>query len=191
MRIWAGVVAAVCAVLLLVGCSSGQSEAGEAAPAPVETPVISGEPAGYNDADVAFATEMVAHHKQALELAAVAREQSTNPQLQALAEQVAAEAQPEINVLNVFLVQWEETPELGEPAVPGDAVERLRSHSGADFDRLWLETMADHHRAAVEIAGTEIATGENVDAVAMARQAVAVQEAGIDRVGQVQKELGS
>lgn len=192
--------ARVCAVLvalLLVGCSSPQTDGVDAATTSVETPVITGEPAGYNAADVTFATTMVAHHKQAIELARLAQEQSSNPQVLAAAERVAATAQPEINVLNVFLVQWNENPQGGAtgpaaaPEVNGDAaIQRLRSLGGAEFDAAWVDTMIAQHRDAVETARTQIADGDNVDAVAMARQTVATQEAEIAQMDQLRRELG-
>ena len=51
------------------------------------------------------------HHQQAIELSTHGPERSTNPELIALADRIAATQQPEINILNVFLVQWNENPE--------------------------------------------------------------------------------
>lgn len=197
-------IARVCvalAALTLVGCAGSAQDAGTGAGTSLDTPVITGEPAGFNADDVAFATNMVTHHKQAIELSAMVGERSTNPQVQALAQQITAVQQPEINVLNVFLVQWKENPEAGDldghaghTSMPGmvdeATLERLRSVSGAEFDRLWLASMIDHHRGAVEMAKAEIANGANVDAIAVARQMVATQEAEIAQMGQLQKELG-
>ncbi|HEX2211885.1 MAG TPA: DUF305 domain-containing protein [Mycobacterium sp.] len=47
-----------------------------------------------------------------------------------------------------------------------------------------------HHRSSVAVAKAQIADGDNVDAVAVARQIVARQEAEIQQMGQLQKELG-
>lgn len=197
-------IARVCVALVLltpVGCGGSTPEADTAGQSTLEAPVISGEPAGFNADDVAFATNMVVHHKQAIEMAELVSERSTNPQVQALAEQIAAVQQPEINVLNVLLVQWNENPEAGDadghgahasmPGMVDDAtMERLASLSGAEFDRLWLGSMIDHHRGAVEVAKAQIANGDNVDAIAMARRMVAAQEAEIEQMSQLQKELG-
>ena len=38
-------------------------------------------------------------------------DRSTNPELIALAEQISAAQQPEINAMKVFLVQWNENPD--------------------------------------------------------------------------------
>lgn len=192
------VAAHICAVLmalLLAGCSSPQTDGEDAGTTSVETPVITGEPAGYNTADVTFATTMVTHHKQAIELARLAQERSSNPQVLAAAERVAATAQPEINVLNVFLVQWNENPQGGAtgpiPETVDDmAIQRLRSVDGTEFDAAWVDTMIAHQRDAVETARTQIDGGDNVDAVALARQTVETQEAEIAQMQQLGRELG-
>src|SRR6266853_514664 len=76
-----------------------------------DEPVITGQPAGYNADDVAFATDMISHHQQAVELSAMVPDRSTNAELAALAQKISAAQQPEINVMKVFLVQWNENPD--------------------------------------------------------------------------------
>ncbi|MCH9736926.1 MAG: DUF305 domain-containing protein [Actinomycetia bacterium] len=169
-----------------------------------ETPVITGAPAGYNADDVFFATTMVSDHQQTIEMSNLVAERTANPELAELAGRMAAAQQSEINIMNVFLVQWRENPEartgpggrhVGEneakqgPDVPGmvdDAtMETLKSLRGNEFDILWLTTMISHQQGAVEMARDEIANGTNVDAVAMARTIAARQEAEIEQMQQI------
>ncbi|GAC1401148.1 MAG: DUF305 domain-containing protein [Mycobacterium sp.] len=191
---------ALAAVLLVSSCASAGS-GGHADPAHSDQPVITGQPAAHNADDVAFVTNMIPHHQQAVDLSAMAPDRSTNPQLVALAKQISAAQQPEINVMKVFMVQWTDgaedpmSPDPGHAghagAVPGmvdDAtMTKLKSSSGADFDKLWLESMVNQHEGAVEIAKAEIANGDNVDAKAMAKNIVATQEA---EIGQMKQLLG-
>lgn len=181
---------AVLAVLALAtGCGGGgDDDSGGASTGPQipESPVITGDPAGYNAADITFASTMVKHHQQGIELAKLASARSGNQQLTTLADQIVAIQQPEMNILNVFLVQWDENPDIRtdsggdqprDQSVPGtvdDAtVTRLESLQGPEFDRLWLETMLGHHRGGVDIATQEIDNGANVDAVSVAKSIVA------------------
>src|SRR5258705_535585 len=106
----AAALAAVAAALLLSSCSSPASD-GHTGHEHADEPVITGQPAGYNADDVAFATNMIPHHQQAVELSAMVPDRSTNTELVALAQQVSAAQQPEINVMKVFLVQWNENPD--------------------------------------------------------------------------------
>ena len=49
---------------------------------------------------------------------------------------------------------------------------KLESLTGAEFDKLWLESMISHHQGAIEMAKAEIANGDNVDAKSLANNIV-------------------
>jgi len=158
-----------------------------------QSPVISGEPAAFNDADISFATMMMPHHEQAIELSDLVPDRSEDPQVIALAEQIKAAQDPEINTMKAFLVQWNEGGESGDGAsgheghdmagmdgmVDAATMTRLESLQGGEFDRLWLESMIAHHEGAVGMAQTELADGQNVDAKALAQQIIDGQQAEI------------
>lgn len=190
----AAVLFALAAALLLSSCSSSDSD-GHTDHQQPEEPVITGEPAGYNADDVAFATNMIPHHEQAVELSALVPERSTNPEVQALAEQISAAQGPEIQTMKVLLVQWKENPESGtgheghhgemQGMVDDATMDRLRSLSGPEFDTLWLQSMISHHRGAVEMAKAELANGENVDAKRLAQTMVDTQQAEIDQMNRM------
>jgi uncharacterized protein (DUF305 family) len=192
----AALLAAVAAALFLSSCSNPATD-GQAGQQRTDEPVITGQPAGYNADDVAFATNMIPHHQQAVELSALVPDRSTNTELVALAEQISAAQQPEINVMKVFLVQWNENPDTssgheghGNPMqgmVDAATMTKLASLNGAEFDRLWLESMISHHQGAIEMAKAEIANGDNVDVKALANNIVTTQEA---EIGQMKQMLG-
>ena len=195
----AAVLAAVAAALFLSSCSgpAGSSSDGHTGHEHSDEPAITGQPAGYNADDVAFATNMIPHHQQAVELSVMVPDRSTNAQLVALAKQISAAQQSEINVMKVFLVQWNENPDTnsghsghGSTArgmVDEATMTKLTSLNGAEFDRLWLEAMISHHQGAIEMAKAEIANGDNVDAKTLATNIVTTQEA---EIGQMKQMLG-
>jgi uncharacterized protein (DUF305 family) len=186
--------AAFAAALFLSSCSNAKTDAQNDHPKSDE-PVITGQPAGYNADDVAFATNMIPHHQQAVDLSALVSGRSTNADLTALAQQISAAQQPEIEVMKVLLVQWKENPENNAGhAGHGDTMQgmvdeatmtKLKSRSGAEFDELWLESMISHHQGAIEMAKAEIANGDNVDAKALAKNIITTQEAEIGRMKQM------
>jgi uncharacterized protein (DUF305 family) len=190
------VLAAFAAALFLSSCSSAKTD-GQTDHSQSDEPVITGQPAGYNADDVAFATNMIPHHQQAVDLSALVPDRSTNAELVALAQQISAAQQPEINVMKVFLVQWNENPDTNSGhAGHGDTMAgmvdaatmtKLQSLNGAEFDKLWLESMISHHQGAIEMAKAEIANGDNVDAKALAKNIVTAQEA---EIGQMKQMLG-
>jgi uncharacterized protein (DUF305 family) len=193
----AAVVVAAAATALFVSSCGGPAADGQPTHQNADEPVITGQPAGYNADDVAFATNMIPHHQQAVELSAMVPDRSTNPDLIALANQISAAQQPEIDVMKVFLVQWNENPDNnsghaghgGTMAGMVDAatMAKLQALNGAEFDKLWLESMITHHQGAIEMAKAEVANGDNVDAKALANNIVTAQEADI---GQMKQMLG-
>ena len=186
---------AVLAVALFVSSCSSPAPDGHADHPHGDEPAIGGQPAGYNADDVAFATNMIPHHQQAVELSALVPDRTTNQELIALAEQISGAQQPEIETLKVFLVQWKEGTadpgpgHAGHPNMAGmvdqPTLTKLASLTGTEFDRLWLESMISHHQGAIEMAKSEIANGENVDAKTLANKVVTTQEAEIGHMKQM------
>ena len=156
-----------------------------------QEPVISGEPAAFNDADVSFASMMVPHHEQAIELSDLVPDRSENPEVIALAQQIKAAQDPEINTMKAFLVQWNDGGTSGHEGhdmagmdgmVDAATMTRLESLQGAEFDTLWLESMIAHHEGAIGMAQTELADGQNADAKTLAQHIIDGQQAEIDQM---------
>src|SRR3981189_233873 len=169
---------ALAAALLRSSCTDNAASAGHTGHGHADQPVITGQPAGYNADDVAFATNMIPHNQQAVDLSAMVPDRSTNAGLVALAQQISAAQQPEINVMKVFLVQWNENPDTNsghaghgsttQGMVDAATMTKLESLSGEEFDKLWLASMISHHQGAIEMAKAEGANGDNVDAKTVA-----------------------
>jgi uncharacterized protein (DUF305 family) len=188
--------AAAATALLVSSCGSPATDSRADHPSSDE-PVITGQPAGYNADDIAFATNMIPHHQQAVDLSALVPDRSTNSEIAALAKQISAAQQPEIQTLKVFLVQWNENPNTNSGhaghgntmagMVDEATMTRLESLNGEEFDKLWLQSMISHHQGAIEMAKAEVANGDNVDAKALANNIIATQEA---EIGQMKQMLG-
>jgi uncharacterized protein (DUF305 family) len=187
---------AMAAALVLSSCSSPASD-GHTDHQHPDDPVITGQPAGNNADDVAFATNMIPHHQQAVDLSAMVPDRSANAELIALAKQIAAAQQPEIEIMKVLLVQWNENPDTNSGhaghgstmagMVDAATMTKLESLNGAEFDKLWLESMISHHQGAIDMAKAEIANGDNVDAKTLAKNIVATQGT---EIGQMKQMLG-
>lgn len=178
--------AAMLATLLLSGCS-GQDEQPVARPAPTSTftaevPVlVPGAPgeAGevvapgqsrtvpnvdeFGDGDVAFMTDMVVHHTQALRMAELAPERVRDARVRSLAERISASQGPEISAMSAWLeARGLPVPDTGHEghgahddmpgmATPGELT-LLAAAEGAEFDRRFLEMMTRHHEGALQMA---------------------------------------
>ena len=122
------------------------------------------QPAGFNADDVAFATNMIPHHQQAVELSALVPDRSTNPEL--IAAGPADRGRPGTRDRHheglpgaVEREPGQPTPAVGTAATDTDAGHGRRGHhgaaeslNGAEFDKLWLESMIGHHQGAIEMA---------------------------------------
>ncbi|HYO02842.1 MAG TPA: DUF305 domain-containing protein [Mycobacterium sp.] len=201
MKPFIALVAAIAAALFLTSCtgpaSDGHTDADgseSSAAAPAESP------APNNAADVTFVTGMIPHHEQAVEMSDLVPQRSTDPAVIKLASGISAAQGPEIQTMKVFLVQWNADTDTGHEGHEGgmDGMEmqgmvdeatmtRLESLKGAEFDKLWLQSMIGHHEGAIAMANTEIADGANTDAKTLAKQIVTVQQA---EIGQMKQMLG-
>jgi uncharacterized protein (DUF305 family) len=182
-------------VLFLPACTKS-APAGDAGTKQDQQPVITGKPADHNAADIAFASDMIPHHEQAVDMSALVSDRSADADVQKLASDISAAQTPEIQTFKVLLVQWDENPDLntgsgkgGQSGMHGMVDEatmaRLTSLEGAEFDQLWLQSMIGHHQGAIEMAKAEIANGANVDAKSIAQNIVTTQQAEIDQMNRL------
>jgi uncharacterized protein (DUF305 family) len=134
----------------------------------------------FNDADVTFVTDMIPHHRQAVEMAKLARTRAKSAAAKDLAMQIMNAQDPEIKKMSGWLAAWgKPAPEdMGSMDMSGSMpgmmssndMNELMNASGADFDQMFLTMMIEHHTGAIEMARTEQADGKNADAIALAQQ---------------------
>jgi uncharacterized protein (DUF305 family) len=156
--------------------------------------------AAFNDADVTFAQQMIPHHEQAVEMAQMAQGRASNQEVLSLAEDIEAAQGPEIDTLRRWLDTWgEDVPASGmdhgdmghdsggtmSGMMDEEQMSDLMAASGADWDRMSLEMMIEHHEGAIEMAEVEVDQGENPDAVALAEKIISDQQAEITQMQQL------
>jgi uncharacterized protein (DUF305 family) len=162
-----------------------------------DKPVISGEPAGYNAADVAFANDMTAREDQGINMSRLVPDRSNNSELVTFADKTAAALQVDTLVLKALRVQWKEGPDnptgAGGPSrttglIDNATIANLESLRGPEFDTLWVKSMIGLDQGSIEVANAEVANGKNVDAISVAKQTVKARQ---DEIGQMQQILAS
>lgn len=192
--------AVVAAGLVLGACSSSGDHEGmttDTASMKGSTTTTAAIPAdaAFNSTDVGFAQGMIPHHAQAVEMADMALDETTNADVKELATAIKAAQQPEIDQLTEWLEEWDQpvpdtdtgadhnmdrTSGMMMSGMMSEAdMERLGEASGTEFDRLWLEMMIQHHEGAITMANDEIADGKFADAKQMAQNIVTSQQAEI------------
>lgn len=145
----------------------------------------------FNDADVAFATGMIPHHRQAVEMANLAPTRASSAEVKALALKIKQAQGPEITQMAGWLQAWgKPVPAAGDSHddhdggdAPGMAtaadMTKLRAASGATFDRMFLEMMIRHHEGAVAMADKERNDGLHTEAKKVAADIATSQAAEI------------
>jgi len=160
----------------------------------------------HNDQDVMFAQMMLVHHQGAVQMADMATTQASSQEVKDLAATIKAAQEPEIEQMTSWLGAWGE-PTQADSSMEGEAMDgmdhssmpgmmseeqmtQLQNATGADFDRMFLQMMIEHHKGAVTMAQTEQQQGQNTDALELADSIVMSQTAEIDQMTQMLTAMG-
>ena len=183
--------------LLLAGCGDDE---------PGDDTQTSNSRTDHNETDVAFASDMIQHHAQALAMVDLTVGRDLDPEVEALAEAIRAAQGPEIETMTDWLTQWgepipatvrdhvnadddhdmegmEEGDDMGMD-MPGMMSEEemadLEGASDAEFQDMFLTMMIEHHEGAIEMARHEQEDGQYQPAVTLAEQIETGQAAEIE-----------
>jgi len=170
------------------------------------------DPNRHNNADIAFAQQMIPHHRQAVHMAELAPQRAGGQPVKQLATAIQAAQQPEIDQMTAMLKSWHapETAQGGMPDLPGtgddsrpdmrrpdmpgmdhgamrgmmsdQGMAALGQAGGAAFDRQFLTMMISHHQGALTMAATELRDGVNPGAKALAQRITDSQTAQINQM---------
>jgi uncharacterized protein (DUF305 family) len=126
----------------------------------------------YTKADIDFMTGMISHHAQAILMARWAPTHGASPAVQTLCSRIINAQSDEINLMSQWLrVRRQPVPEPSPHGMkmqmngmehvmlmPGmltdEQLQQLDNARGADFDRLFLAFMIQHHQGAVAMVKT-------------------------------------
>ncbi|MFJ6676779.1 DUF305 domain-containing protein [Actinosynnema sp. NPDC091369] len=149
-----------------------------------------------SQADLEYVARMIVHHRQALEMTALAPERAQDETVRGLASRIHDTQGPEIAAMEQWQRQYAESapahghdgelPEVDHASMPGMATDEqmaaLKAARGADFDRLFLRLMIAHHEGAVQMAVQVLSTGRDVRVEEMANDVSVSQTDEIDRM---------
>ncbi|HEX6342415.1 DUF305 domain-containing protein [Umezawaea sp.] len=203
MRMRVGLLAVA---LVLAGCTSTPSDDAT----PIIAPGAPGEQAktispddlgtdrlvAPNERDLTYVVSMIGHHRQALEMTALAPERASNETVRGLASRIHDTQGPEIGAME----QWQKQfavdaerhghstalPHVDHATMPGTAsaadMAALAASTGPEFDRLFARLMIEHHKGALRMAQEVLADGVDVRVEEMASDVIATQTDEITRL---------
>lgn len=182
---------------LVAGCGGGDARQPDQTPTPTRSTGGADQEA-HNDQDIAFATGMIPHHQQAIDMAELAADRATSAGVKDLAARIRDAQGPEIQQLTGLLERWgaptaqtvpgtdhggmDHGGPSGEGMMTDEELARLEVATGAEFDRTWVRLMIRHHEGAVAMARTERERGANTEAKDLATRIIDAQEAEITQL---------
>jgi uncharacterized protein (DUF305 family) len=191
------------AVVGLAGCGSDATDSPAAT-----TTAANGDV--FNAADVSFATNMIPHHAQALQMVDLTIGRTLDPDIAALTEDIRDAQAPEIEIMTGWLTGWgkpiPETPRdhvnadddtmggmhISGDEMPGmmssDELAELDAATDAEFGDMWLTMMIAHHKGAIDMARTEQADGVFQPAIRLAKE---IENSQQQEISHMQELLGS
>ena len=177
------------AALALTACASKTSTAAPASPAASSSSSAANTTtSAHNEADVTFATDMIPHHEQAVDMAKLAASRASSAAVKDLATKIEAAQQPEITMMSGWLTGWgKPVPSpMGGMDMGGSTgmmsaadMTKLTNSTGTAYDKMFLTMMIAHHQGALAMAATETSTGKNADALTLAKNITLSQTAEI------------
>lgn len=189
------VVVAAVVVGLLVGYAGG-----------VLTPRLTRP--GDASAEAGFARDMTTHHAQAVEMAMLAYQRGTDPEVVSISLDIATGQQGEIGIMQTWLNSWGLDPTGSQPRMswmpdgtrmmkdglmPGMAtpeeMARLRAAQGRELDVLFLDMMIKHHIGGVHMIDAVLEHGDEPEVVRTAQTMKNTQQTDLNNLRAAQERL--
>ncbi len=150
----------------------------------------------FNTADVSFATDMAAHHQQAVEMSQMILDKNDiDSRVVALAKDIKAAQGPEIDQMKSWLSDWGQKPDsrsgmdMSGTLMSDSDMTDLKNASGLTASKLFLTQMTTHHKSAIVMAKTELDAGKNADAIALAKKIISAQTTEITTMSDILSTL--
>lgn len=145
------------------------------------------------DFEMAFLSDMVHHHKSALDMFKMAEQRAQHDEIKQLAKKGTAEQQGEIDKMSGMLKSMGKTAD--DHQEPAESMGKMKADmaklddaKGADFDKMFLTMMIEHHHGAVHMAELANEKSDNADIKQMSEKMAASQREDVQKMQGWQKE---
>jgi uncharacterized protein (DUF305 family) len=159
------------------------------------------------DADVKFMQGMIGHHTQAIAMVDLLKTRSQRNDMKLLGQRIEVSQTDEIRMMKTWLgnhgqasptdADYTMMMAMPDMAMPGmltqKQMDELAAAKAADFDRLFLEYMIQHHQGALTMVRELMATpgaGQDSSIYAFASDVEADQSAEINRMRALRATMG-
>ena len=134
-----------------------------------------------------FALAMIPHHEQAITMSELAKANTTNPKVLAIAEQISREQSSEIEQMTPWLEgKAVDYNMLMEGMLTDSLLEDLANAKDAEFDKLYVKLMLIHHDGAISMATVGADTPDS-ELVELSKEIIRVQTLEIEALREISK----
>ena len=150
---------------------------------------------GVNSPEVGFTRDMRTHHAQAVDMAVLIRDRTSDPDIRQLALDILLTQQAQIGQMQGWLNVWgypiaSTQPAMGWMGMPttglmpgmatSEQLNQLRALDGLEAERLFLSLMVTHHLGGVEMGQAALERVQQPEVRALAQSIVDAQTYEID-----------
>jgi uncharacterized protein (DUF305 family) len=166
---------------------------------------------GENSPEAGFARDMSLHHAQAVEMAMIAWQKSTNRDVREMAYNIATGQQAQIGIMQTWLLDWHLLPTGSRPRMawmpngakellpdgrmPGMATEtelnQLRTLTGPAFDVLFCQLMLRHHLGGIHMVSGLLSLSHNKQVIDLAAQMKNAQQNDVTNMRRLLSDLNA
>ena len=166
---------------------------------------------GEGSPEAGFARDMSLHHGQAVEMAMLAYQNATDPEIRTIGYDIATTQQFQIGQMQRWLQEWRLSPtgdarpmawmpgEMGtllpDGRMPGMASQAeliaLRSARGRDFDVLFCQLMMRHHLGGLHMAEAVLDPTDRAEVRVLAEAVLSGQQREINILNEILARLGA
>jgi len=139
------------------------------------------------DFDIAFLSQMIAHHEAAVDMARKALALNAKPKTKEMAQKVIDAQTKEIAQMTGWLKEWfQAEPSSEQQNLVRDEMKAMMEMP-IDSDRMFYEAMIPHHQGAIEMSELAASRSDKAELKSMAAQIIQDQKAEIEQYQQLLK----
>ena len=129
-----------------------------------------------------FAAAMIPHHQQAIDMSSYAKTNTSNTEVLALAAKITSEQGPEIEQMMPWLEgKTVDYMMMMDGMLSPMQLSTLRASKDADFDKLYIQYMVQHHEGAIKMAADALKVNDQ-ELTDFANEIIATQSAEIEEL---------
>lgn len=148
--------------------------------------------------DLKFLDTMTHHHQGAVDMAKMAVEKASHPELKAFAQKIIVDQNKEIAQMKDWREKWYagkpmamnmEMPGMSDSMkmMMGDEMKKMEAATGNDFDLHFLDMMTRHHAGAITMSKEALTRTEHPEIKTLANNIIKAQEAEIKQMADWKK----